>query len=99
MAKLVLGELEAAGATEASLAVARRLLTIASTKDSSAAVGALDRLSTRLGESWEARKPGPTQVCPLCNRRASGDVHITLSEGTGADLRRFKELPLNDDPE
>lgn len=95
LSKLVLEELREAGATDASLAVARRLLTIAATKDSSAAVGALDRLSARLGERWD-KKPGSSEVCPPCNRKASGSVVITMSAGTMQDLRRFRELPPND---
>ena len=97
LSKLVLGELEAAGATPASLAIAKRLLQIASTQKGAQAVQALDRLAVRIGESWEARKPGPSQVCPLCNRKASGDIHITMSPGTMEDMTRFANMPLNKD--
>jgi len=96
LSKLVLGELEASGATPASLAIAKRLLQIASTQKGAQAVQALDRLAVRIGESWEARRPGPTQVCPLCSRKASGDIHITMSEGTMEDVRRFSNMIPND---
>lgn len=97
LSRIVLLELEAGGATAGSIAIARRLLAIASTDKGAQAVGALDRLPVRLGEQWE-RKPGPNETCKVCGRKASGAVHLTVTKGIGEDLRRFKSM-MEDDGE
>ena len=82
LSRLVLGELESGGATEASLAIAQVLLQLASGKHGAAAIQALDRLAIRLGEMPPTmNKPGRNQTCPLCNRTPTGKMHITISPG------------------
>ena len=100
LARIVLGELADANASEGSIEIARELLRLASSSNNAAAIQALDRLSSRLGEiPHSMKKPTPSQTCPLCNRKPSGDVFITLSPGAAADMQRFSNMILDDDDE
>lgn len=94
LSRLVLGELEDAGASAASLAIAERLIEVASGKHAAPAISALDRLAARIGEGWAAMKPpGPDETCKLCKRRVDGskDVHITISPGVELEQRQMMQ--------
>lgn len=92
LSKLVIGELEAGGATHASLAIARVLLELASGKHGAAAISALDRLSQRLGERPPTQKrPGPKEKCSVCGRLASGAIVITMRPDVVLEQKRLMQ--------
>lgn len=92
LARLVLAELSDLGASKGSMAIAERLLQIASSKNSAAAVQALDRMSVRLGEKWATMQaPAPNERCKLCGRDRSGKIHITIRDTVWDEMGRLTE--------
>lgn len=99
LAGLVLAEMVELGASEASMAIARRLATMASEgKGSPAAVQSLDRLAARLGEAWAVMRPPQedSEPCKLCGRVATGAVEVHLSDGPSAQFRELLDLDDED---